>query len=155
MIALLTAVVVAAASVAPTGTDLSYFTGTWNCNGAFSNGRPISSTLRFDTSLNGKGVIVRQDDIPPNAYHAAALWGPAADGSLNAEIQDVTGGMRRYTASGWSAGSLTWASAPDVTPANRFTYAWLDASTMRVDWDVQVSGTYKLGDSLRCTRANP
>ncbi|HEX8806232.1 MAG TPA: hypothetical protein VF741_04745 [Candidatus Aquilonibacter sp.] len=152
MVSLVLALVVAAASAAPAGNDLSYFAGSWNCTGTFANGRPISSTLTFDSSLTGKGVILRQDDVPPNAYHAAALWGPAADGSLVSEIQDVTGGMRRFTSSGWSAGSLTWASAPEITPANRFVYTWLDASTMRVDWEVQVSGTYKVGDTLHCTR---
>lgn len=153
MIALVFALTVAAAPVAPTGIDLSYFAGSWNCVGAFANGRPISSMLRFDSDLSGKGVILRQDDVPPNAYHAAALWGPAADGSLISEIQDVTGGMRRFTSGGWTAGSLTWASAPEIAPANRFIYTWLDASTMRVDWEVQVKGDYKVGDTLHCARS--
>jgi hypothetical protein len=146
------AVLVGVAGAAPTGIDLTYFTGTWNCAGTFANGHAIASTLVFDSDLSGKGVILRQDDAPPNAYHAAALWGPAADGSLIADIQDSTGGVRRFTANGWSADALTWASAPDVTPAQRFIYTWLDASTMRIDWEVRVKGVYKVGDTLHCTR---
>jgi hypothetical protein len=134
-------------------TSFQYFVGTWKCSGTFpARGRAISSTLEFESDLDGAGVVLRQDDNPPNAFHAAFLWGPAPDGSLVSIVQDSTGGVRRFTSSGWSADTLVWQSDSAVTPAQRFTYQRIDADTMQVEWQAMRDGSYRVGDTLRCVR---
>jgi hypothetical protein len=142
-----------AASPPPTTTNLEYFVGTWSCSGTFpATGRAISSTLVFESDLDGAGVVMRQDDMLPNAFHAAFLWGPSADGSLVSIAQDSTGGVRRFTSPGWGAETLLWQSDPAIAPAQRFGYQRLDPNTMEVEWQVMRSGTYRVGDALRCSR---
>ncbi len=141
----------------PIGTDLQYFVGAWSCSGTFpSSGRAISSTMTFYSDLAGEGVILRQDDIPPNSYHAGALWGPGtARGTLVSVIQyGPPFGVSHFTSTGWSGGALTWQSAPDITPPQRFIFTWIDAATMRVDWEVLRDGRYLIGDTLRCAQVH-
>lgn len=142
-----------AATPAPATINLGYFVGTWSCSGTFpSTGKAIASMMVFDASLDGAGVVMRQDDLSPNDFHAAFLWGPAPDGSLVSIAQDSTGSVRRFTSSGWTAQTLLWQSDSSVTPAQRFSYKRVDANTMQVEWQPQRFGTYRVGDTLRCTR---
>jgi|ERR1700678_1880840 len=134
--------------------SVQYFVGTWRCSGTFpATGRAISSTLVFESDLDGAGVVMRQDDMPPNAFHAAFLWGPAPDGSLVSIAQDSAGGVRRFTSLGWNAETLLWQSDPAIAPAQRFSYQRLDANTIEVEWQVLRGSTYRIGDTLRCTRS--
>lgn len=138
---------------APPATNLQYFAGNWSCSGTFpATGRTIASTLVFEPALGGAGVVARQDDMPPNAFHASFLWGPAPDGSLVSIVQDSTGGVRRFVSPGWTADTLLWQSDPTVTPAQQFSYRRLDANSMEVEWLVMRTGTYRVGDVLRCKR---
>jgi hypothetical protein len=141
------------AATPPAATSLQYFIGTWNCSGTFpATGRTIASTLVFESDLDGAGVVMRQDDMPPNGFHAAFLWGPSPDSSLVSIAQDSTGGVRRFTSPGWSAETLLWQSVPAITPAQRFSYRRLDPKAMEVEWQVLRGGTYRVGDVLRCSR---
>jgi hypothetical protein len=142
------------AASSPANTKLQYFVGTWSCSGTFpATGRAILSMLVFESDLDGAGVVMRQDDMPPNAFHAAFLWGPSADGSLVSIAQDSSGGIRRFTSPGWTAQTLLWQSDPNVTPAQRFSYQRLDPNSMEVGWLVLRGATYRVGDALRCTRS--
>lgn len=137
-------------------TDLRYFVGSWHCNGTFpATNRPISSDLDFMPDFDGRGAIVHQDDVPPNVYHAVSLWAPASGTrTLNAALQDVTGAVRRFSSEGWSGNVLTWSSALDVSPPQRFRFTRMELDVMRVDWEVVAHGeAYVLGDTLTCKRA--
>jgi hypothetical protein len=151
------ATLLAAVPAAGNSIDVHYFTGSWDCSGTFpASGRAISSTLHFEEDLAGHGLTMTQDDKPPNAYHAAALWGPSADGkSLIVVIEDVTGSVRRFASSGWQNGELTLQSDEQVAPPQQFVYDRLSDNSMRVTWKAERNGEYRVGDVLNCTRIGP
>lgn len=47
--------------------------------------------------------------------------------------------------------TLTWASSPDVQPAQRFVYLRKGAD-LQVDWQVMKEGHFVVGDTLTCKR---
>ena len=146
------------ATPAPAGGmgDLTFFLGTWKCDGSFpSTGKTISSTMRFESDLGGTVIVKHHDDVPPNSYHAIETWNyDAPDAHFNAAITDNYGGIRRFLSSGWRGDVLTWTSVPDVNPLQQFVYTRLSDTSMRVDWQASRDGTnYILGDTLQCTKS--
>lgn len=133
--------------------SLSYFIGTWSCQGVFpKSGKTIASTIRF--TRDGASLVKHHDDVPPNAYHAIELWGfSTTDARFNAAIQDSFGGVRDFSSPGWSADSLVWTSAAQVNPPQQFAYTRKSDNVFQVDWRVLKNGSYVVGDTLTCTRS--
>ena len=77
---------------------VEYFKGAWHCDGAFSNGRPISATMEFADLLDGAWVTMTHHDVPPSSHHAFSIWGVAPTGGMLSIIADNRGGMRRFVA---------------------------------------------------------
>ena len=96
---------------------LSYFIGTWSCQGVFpSSGKTIASTIRF--AADGASLVKHHDDLPPNRYHAIELWGyGVTDRRFNAVIQDSFGGIRDFSSSGWKGNALVWTSWAAMSPS--------------------------------------
>ena len=142
----------AAPGTPPGISSLSYFLGTWNCQGIFpSNGKKIASTIRF--AIDGASLVKHHDDLPPNLYHAIELWGYSpADRQFNAVIEDNFGGTRDFSSTGWTNNSITWTSKPQVVPRQEFAYTKLSDASFRLDWQVFKNGGYVVGDTLTCTR---
>jgi hypothetical protein len=135
--------------------SLSYFIGEWTCDGVFpASGKTITSTMRFDRDLQGNALLKHHDDITPDLYHAIEVWGYDASAKrFNATVLDNFGGARRFSSQGWKDNELTWSSATDITPAQRFVYTRLDEKRYRIDWSVANGGNgFVLGDTLTCKR---
>ena len=128
--------------------------GSWRCDGVFpASGKTIASTMRFDIDLGGAAVLKHHDDIAPANYRAVEGWTYDAKGKLfNAAIVDNFGGARRFSSGGWEGDTLTWASAPEVQPAQKFIYVRAANGPLRVDWQVMRDGNYVVGDTLTCKR---
>jgi hypothetical protein len=134
---------------------LAYFLGNWSCSGSFpASGKPIASTIRFESDLGGTAVVKHHDDLPPNMFHAIEVWNYSpTDKRFNDAIADNFGGVRIFVSDGWNGAAFTWSSAPDVKPMQQFVYTRLSDSSMRVDWRVSKDGTrYVVGDTLTCTK---
>ena len=128
--------------------------GSWHCDGVFpASGKRISSSIRLDAELGGAGVLKHHDDIAPNTYRAVEAWTYDAKGKqFNAAIVDNFGGARRFGSTGWDGDTLTWTSAPEVQPAQKFVYVRAADGTLRVDWQVLRNGGFAVGDTLTCKR---
>jgi len=134
--------------------DFADLTGHWTCHGVFpASGKTIDSTIRFDVDLNGKALIKHHDDTSPSAtYHALEAWGyDAKNGRYNAAILDSFGGARLFSSDGWKDGRLVWHSAPEIKPAQRFTYIREPKKGLRIDWEVEREGNFVVGDTLQCS----
>jgi len=135
--------------------DFSDLTGHWTCHGVFpATGKTIDSSIRFDLDLQGKALVKHHDDTsPPALYHALEAWGyDAKSGRYNATILDNFGGARLFSSDGWKDGRLVWHSAPEVKPAQRFTYVREPQEGLRIDWEVERESGFVVGDTLHCSR---
>lgn len=135
--------------------DFSDLQGTWTCHGVFpASGKTIDSTVRFALDLDGKALVKHHDDTsPPALYHALEAWGfDAKNQRYNATILDSFGGARLFSSAGWKDGRLVWSSAPEVKPAQRFTYAREGHDGLRIDWEMEREGAFVIGDTLHCSR---
>jgi hypothetical protein len=135
--------------------SLDYFEGNWACTGVFpASGKTIASNMRYDHDLQGSALVKHHDDTEPDLYHAIEAWGfDAKANRFNATILDNFGGARRFSSEGWKGNELSWSSATDVTPAQRFVYTRLDKQRYRVDWAVaNASSSFVVGDTLTCQR---
>lgn len=136
--------------------DFADLPGSWICHGVFpASGKTIDSSVRFERDLAGKALVKHHDDTsPPALYHAVEAWGyDAKTGHYNAVVLDNFGGARVFTAEGWHDNRLTWNSAPEVKPAQRFVYIRMPQNHLRIDWEVERDGKQVVGDTLDCTRA--
>lgn len=140
---------------------VAFFTGEWTGKGAFASGKPIEAKVTFTPDLQGKWLVVRQVDQPPNAFQTLSLWGmaPASQG-LVMSLHDNVGGLRLFTSEGWRDGKVTFDHAtpfpaPPTPPARqeRFTYERLSPVSFRFTYEVRAdeqagSQAWRLGDSL-------
>jgi hypothetical protein len=142
---------------APIVVIAGYFTGTWTCNGSFSNGKPIGATIRFEQDLNGMAIVVHHDDSPATGmYHSIEIWGYQKSASnFSSSMYDAYSGARSFSSPGWNGDALTWTSSPPVTPEQQFVYTKRDAHTFVVDWKVNRAGTFVVGDTLTCSAQRP
>jgi hypothetical protein len=132
---------------------VSYFKGSWTCRGAFSNGKPISATIRFEPDVEGAAIVVHHDDTPAlGFYHSIEVWGYAkSTQTYVASLYDAYGGFRSFSSPGWNGNVLTWTIAPSAEISQQFVYTRKDPTTFVVDYNVLRNGTYTLGDTLTCT----
>jgi hypothetical protein len=138
-----------AVAVAPIA---AYFKGAWSCRGAFSNGKPISATIRFESDVEGAAVVVHHDDTPAlGFYHSIEVWGYSKPGGTYvAALYDAYGGIRTFSSPGWSGDTLTWTIVNPPDPSQQFVYTKKDATTFTVDWKIMRNGAYIVGDTLTC-----
>lgn len=109
-----------------------YFVGSWSCAGTFArSGAPVESDLHFEKALDGRWLLFRHDDRPPNTYHALAEWRRDPRG-WTATIQDSLGGLRLFHAQGWEGSRLVWEGDAIPAPpgsAERFVFERTDGPT--------------------------
>ncbi len=148
------------ASPAPFGDPpMTALIGSWSCDGYFpSNGRKIGSTMRIDADLNGTALVKHQDDRPElGMYHSLEVWtrDPKA-GTYISTIFDSSGGVRRFTSSGWVGNTLTWSIDPGASLPQQFVYIRNGNGTIQLDWRRARDGkTFTVGDTLTCTKRAP
>lgn len=147
-----------AADPPPSGDPLASFrplAGSWECHGRFArSGAPIGARLTIAIDEATQSLSLRHDDLPPNAYHAVELWGPASGGGYRAAIADMSSGVRWLTSPGWRDGTLEWERQEGGRPTERFRYTLAGGHGFRVEWFVvDPSGRAILGDGIDCAPA--
>jgi hypothetical protein len=136
----------------------AYFSGSWRCDGAFANGKPVYQSMEFHETLDGTWLSAAHDDRPPGTFHDLALWGLGSGGVLVAYIADNQGGMRRFVAAeGWMQDHIAFVR--DTTFANygrygeRFTYERKSDSTFTMKYaTVRDTVPWHEGDHVTCSR---
>jgi hypothetical protein len=136
--------------------QLAGWLGEWHCDGKFiKSGKPISSTVRFSTSLQGRWIEMQQDDLPPNLFHAIEYWGyDEKTGKFTATVFDNFNRTSRvFEAKPISNGVLTWNR--DVTggpiSAEQFIFENADGK-LKITYQVMKDSAWAVGDFLTCTR---
>src|ERR1700748_3051490 len=93
----------AAAQPKTDAASLKVFEGRWACTeSSAASGKPIASTLTASWDAPTQALLVRQDDNPPNAFHALELWGANGAAGFRASISDAYSGVRWLESPGWS-----------------------------------------------------
>jgi hypothetical protein len=136
--------------------SLSFFVGSWHCDGKFAgSGKAISANIVFEPIPGGKFLLFRHDDEPPFNHHAWSEWGwdTKAHGFIST-TQDVTGGLRLFRSPGWADQNLVWTggSRPDSSD-QRFVFERLDNRSFRVSYTLRKNDAWLPVDSSLCTRA--
>lgn len=144
----------AAAQPQSPAASLRAFEGRWACAGTFANGRPIASTLTATWDAPTGGLVLRQDDVPPGAFHALEVWGAHGPAEFRATIIDAHNGVRWLTSPGWVGERLTWTRSEADRPAERFVFSRPVGASFTVEWfRAGKDGSFALGDSLKCVPA--
>src|ERR1700744_5303442 len=138
-----------------------HFEGSWNCDGAFANGKSHRSTMKGSIVVGDKWLeLTEQDTEPATGYIAKYLIGYDAQQKQLVEFDANNFSAAVYTSSqGWQNKILTMTSQilPDPKApyaANRFLYSITGADSFSVEW--QISKTADLnwlrGDYVSCQR---
>jgi len=106
---------------------LSFFEGSWDCNGKFlKNDKKISSDMTFRPDLEGSWLMLRHDDRAPNQFHAVEFWGfDKPSDRFVAVVTDNFGSVRMFTSPGWQQDRLEWTGdllTPDKKANQRFLF---------------------------------
>lgn len=133
--------------------------GEWHCDGKFiKSGAAISSTIQFSPALEGRWIEMRQDDLPPNRYHAIEFWGyDDKQVKFTATVFDnFNPTPRQFEAGAISNGALTFSRAvPGDSPvtAEQFIFENVN-SKLKVTYQMMRKGSdsWAVGDVLTCTR---
>ena len=137
------------------------FTGSWNCQGAFANGRTHRASFTGTLILGGKWLQLNETDIEPaTGYLAQYLLGFDPQSKRLVEFDANNFGAATYTSdTGWLNGALTVTSPVTEAPgqpyaANRFLYTVVGNDEFHVDWQVSKTATldWHPGDHLVCKR---
>jgi hypothetical protein len=137
---------------------LAYFGGHWGCTGVFpATGKGIASDIVARVGLDGAWLVLRQDDAPPNRFHATELWGfDQASKQFVAYIFDNFGGARKFTSRGWAERQWVWSgesSKPAPATSERFVFTRVSATALTASYEVQRgSADWAIGDKLTCKR---
>jgi hypothetical protein len=126
--------------------------GDWSCAGTFPRtGRAIKTHIHIETTLEGARLMLRQDDQPPNLFHALAFWGwSKALNQFTSRVLDSTGSDRLFSSPGWTGDTLTWIrEAADTPAAEKFVFV-RNPSTFGYRYDVLRDGQWSTVDVLEC-----
>jgi hypothetical protein len=130
----------------------TFMVGQWHCAGHFtSSGKAIEANLNFAPSLEGVWLEFRHDDLPPNIYHALALWAwDNSAGKYVSLIQDNFGGHRAFTSEGWRQDELVWLR--DATQDERFIFHKSTDNEFSVAYQRIKEGAWREADVSTCKR---
>lgn len=139
----------------------TFFTGSWDCAGAFADGRSLEADLLFAPELEGRILRYQHADRPPNRYAASATWSLDTDSkqlvSLSVfTIADTTVvSPSLFVASEWTDSSVTFVADTLLSPPfapHRFRYESEATDRFRMTFEVQRGGSWEMGDYLICRR---
>ena len=138
--------------------QLSGWMGLWHCDGKFvKTGKPISSSIVFSPTLEGRWIEVHQDDEPPNRFHSVQFWShDDKDSRFVGTLFDNFSTTPRNFDGVFSDGKLTWkrsigGSSPNV--AEQFVFE-TKGSKLAITYQVMRNGesSWGGGDVLECSR---
>jgi|GEM_PF-2001290 len=139
-----------------------HFEGSWNCTGAFGNGKPHRSTMTGSVVVGAKWLELTEQDIEPaTGYLAKYLIGYDAQQKHLVEFDANNFSAATYISpGGWQNGALTMTSVIDGDPkapyaANRFVFSVVNPDTFTMDWQVSKSSqlNWIAADHLACKRS--
>lgn len=137
------------------------FTGTWDCTGAFGNGRTHRSTFMGTNILANKWLELTEQDVEPaTGYLAKYLIGYDAQAKQLVEFDANNFGAATYSSpTGWQNGTLTMTSPVSDDPqapyaVNRFIYTVSAPDTFTIDWQTSKASplNWRPSDHLVCKR---
>ncbi|MGD0734384.1 MAG: hypothetical protein ABR976_04520 [Terracidiphilus sp.] len=138
------------------------FQGTWDCSGAFGNGKTHRSTYSGSVILGGKWLELSEQDIEPaTGYLAKYLIGYDAERKRLVEFDANNFSAATYSsANGWQNGVLTMTSpvsedAKAPYAANRFVFSVSAPDSFTVDWQIEktAASNWITSDHLVCKRS--
>jgi hypothetical protein len=136
---------------------LAPFLGEWECSGTFAkSGKTISSALKISADLDGAWLLVRQDDHPPNQFHALELWGyDKSAHHFENSVFDNFSGSRKFISPGWNGTQFIWTRsevAPDAV-TERFLFDLQPSGKLQIAWQVKKPKEDWIGgDTLVCQK---
>ena len=147
--------------LSPMSPDGFQFTGSWDCQGNFGNGKIHRSAFTGSVILGGKWIELSEQDIEPaTGYLARYLIGYDPQQKRIIEFDANNFGAATYASKeGWQDHVLTMTSplsqdtqAPYA--ANRFLYSITGKDEFTVDWQITKTGNsaWTPGDHLVCKR---
>jgi hypothetical protein len=144
----------AAAQPQTAAASLQAFEGRWARAGSFAaSGKPIASTITAAWDAPTQALVLHQDDLPPNRFHALEFWGANGPTGFRASISDAYSGVRWLDSPGWVDDRLTWTRMAGAAPAERFVFTRPRDGAFTVEWSPVKNGGFVLGDSLTCRKA--
>jgi hypothetical protein len=141
-----------------------HFDGSWNCEGAFGNGKAHKSKFTGATILGAKWIELTEQDIEPaTGYLAKYLLGFDPAQKRFVEFDANNFGAATYSnADGWQNSAMTMTSPISDDPkapyvANRFVYTIANKDAFNVDWQISKTATLSwiTSDHLACKRTSP
>jgi hypothetical protein len=141
--------------------DAFQFTGTWDCEGTFGNGKVHKSAFTGATILDGKWLELTEHDVQPETgYVAKYLIGYDSENVRLVEFDANNFGAATYfSEEGWKDRVLTMTSsisqnAKAPYAANRFLYSITGTDTFAMDWQISKTAelNWKQSDHLACKR---
>lgn len=134
--------------------------GRWSCAGAFANGKLLKADLAFEPSFQGRTLRYTHVDKAPNTYQQHSTWGvDAGSGHLVSlaflAFKPGPGEPALYVSEDWSPKKVTFVHKKllkDPFAPNRFTYS-VAGDTLKMLWEVERKGMWRMGDFLECKRA--
>jgi hypothetical protein len=139
------------------------FQGSWECAGAFGNGKTHRSTYSGSVILGGKWLELGEQDIEPaTGYLAKYLIGYDAEKKRLVEFDANNFSAATYSSPiGWQNGVLTMTSpisddAKAPYAANRFVFSIAAPDNFTVDWQIEKTAASNLitSDHLACKRTD-
>lgn len=137
---------------------ITFFTGNWQGDGEFANGKRIAADISFKLSLDSCWLMNDHTDKPPTKYKAHSLWGvDKANGQFVAYIFDNFHGHRQFVSDGWTDGKITLTTNEFTSQRGllfqHFIYEKLSTDSFKMTFETSKDAvTWKLVDYLIFTR---
>ena len=138
-----------------------FFSGEWQGQGEFANGRKIEADVSFAPDLDNQWLVYRHHDLAPNQYQALGLWGfEAVSKTFVMVVNDNFGGSRLFSSEGWTNGKIVFRKAALITPQSdarlnppttqeRFTFERQTDDSFKMTYESSRDGaSWQLGDYL-------
>ncbi|HJW43149.1 MAG TPA: hypothetical protein VJ463_01755 [Geothrix sp.] len=129
-----------------------FFSGDWVGKGAFASGRPLEATVSFTPDLDGRWLVMRHADLPPNTHKVLGHWGiEQASGRPILSLHDSAGAIRILPGDGWKNGRIVF--GPATPGLERFTFEQAGPKAFRLTRETSSDGrTWRLEHRLTFTR---
>jgi hypothetical protein len=137
---------------------LSFFEGSWDCNGKFlKNDERISSDMTFQPDLEGAWLMLRHDDRAPHQFRVVESWGfDKASARFVAVVTDNFGSVRMFTSPGWQQGRLEWTGdllTSDKKMNQRFLFQRKGSKEFVMTFELRKEqGEWRPIDTLTCAK---
>lgn len=131
---------------------IGFFSGDWVGKGAFASGRPLEAKVSFAPDLDGRWLVMRRADLPPNTHRALGLWGiEPASGKAVMSLHDSAGAIRILSGDGWKHGRIVFTSATPMP--ERLTLEQVGPNAFRLIRETASDGhAWRLDHRLTFTR---